>query len=385
MSAELKVAVALFGLLLTASCASTDAITDIRPGQLPAANTDEAGLWMVFDRAESELQTSGRIVQDPVVGAYVHSIVCNLSPEHCDHIRTYVVRSAKFNASMAPNGVMHVWTGLLLRAENEAQVAFVIGHELAHYTKRHSLKRWRDLRAKTTGLAFFQVATAAAGVGVVGDVATLGTIVSVYSFSRDQEREADKLGLRMMADAGYDPREAVKIWKTLIEEKEASSDPDRSIFFSTHPSTEERIESLAEMAGAQQGGAQRLRRDEFLAVVEPFRSRWISDEFRYRDYGMLEALLDHQAKTSASPGLVQFFRGEFFRLRRDEGDDAKALTAYQSAVEDGGAPAEAFRSLGLVHWARGDTEQARQAFERYLTEEPLAEDRAMIESYLERI
>ena len=119
---------------------------------------------------------------------------------------------------MMAKGTMQVWTGLLLRVQNEAQLAAVLGHELTHYLRRHTLQRWRDIRAKTDALIFFQLATAVAGVGIVGTVATLATIGSIKAFSRDMEREADSLGFEIMTKAGYDPREMPKIWEMMIAE-----------------------------------------------------------------------------------------------------------------------------------------------------------------------
>ena len=70
---------------------------------------------------------------------------------------------------MAPNGMMVVWTGLLLRAQNEAQLAAVIGHEAGHYIKRHSLKTWLDAKARTDLMAFLSIGLAVGGVPGGGD------------------------------------------------------------------------------------------------------------------------------------------------------------------------------------------------------------------------
>ena len=129
---------ALAALLL--GCAQVPS-GDLQPGERPGLETTEAGLWMLMDKMEERLKTSGRVVEDDALDAYMRDIVCRLEPAHCPHIRIYVVDVPYFNANMAPNGMMQVWTGLLVRTENEAQLAFVLGHELAHYVRRHSLQR----------------------------------------------------------------------------------------------------------------------------------------------------------------------------------------------------------------------------------------------------
>jgi len=377
---------ALAACLLTAACATTPPAEKIAPGQTPASNSLEAGLWMRVERSEQRLATSGRLVRDPALNEYVRGIVCRLAADYCADIRVYVVRAAGFNASMAPNGYMSVWTGLLLRAENEAQVAFVLGHELEHYLKRHSLNQWRDLRAKTDALVFFQIATAVAGVAPLGYVAQIAVLGSYFSFSREQERAADGGGLKRMVAAGYDPRAAPSIWNRLIEEKDASDDYERPlIFFSTHPASEEREKTLAARAAEIDSAGKTLGESEFQAVTASYRNDWLRDEIRQRDFGRLEVVLDHLAANGTDPALVFYYRGELYRLRGAEDDADKAIEAYTAAIDTGGAPPEAHRALGLVYWAEDRPAAARAALERYLASRPGAEDRTMIEYYLERI
>ena len=84
----------------------------------PALDTDEGGLWSMIDREETRLRRSPLVVRDPALTDYLRDVVCRLGGEHCADVRVYVVRTAQFNASMAPNGSMQVWSGLLLRVDN---------------------------------------------------------------------------------------------------------------------------------------------------------------------------------------------------------------------------------------------------------------------------
>lgn len=128
---------------------SDDELRNQTPGQRPRIDTTEAGLWMVMDRAEEDLKTSGHLVKDEELNGYLKSIACRLLPKYCDDIRVYLVQMPYFNATMAPNGAIQIWTGLLLRVQNEAQLAAIIGHELGHYLRRHSLQRMQDAINKT--------------------------------------------------------------------------------------------------------------------------------------------------------------------------------------------------------------------------------------------
>lgn len=115
-------------LALTLACTSVAA--DPRPlGLQPNPATDEGGLWEVSAKAERGAQQSADINKDPALNAYVRSVTCKVAAPYCDDIRIYVMDREVFNAQMAPNGYSEVWTGLLLRATNEAELAFVLGHE----------------------------------------------------------------------------------------------------------------------------------------------------------------------------------------------------------------------------------------------------------------
>ena len=157
-------------------------IPDMQPGQRPDSTSTEAGLWMKLDNIERDIQTSGTRIRDPGLNRYIGDIVCRLSGDFCPDIRVYVLNIPNFNASMAPNGMMNVWSGLILRSQNEAQLAAVLGHEIGHYVRRHSLKRFKDMSAKMDLLAMFSLGMAAAGGGnarAAIDIATLVTIASI--------------------------------------------------------------------------------------------------------------------------------------------------------------------------------------------------------------
>jgi hypothetical protein len=108
---------------------------------------------------------------------------------------------------------------------NEAQLAGVIAHESGHFLRRHMIRSWRDQRRKTD---IFAIASMAAGVGgaaggvYLGDyvqLAELGTLLSLFVYSREMEAEADAMGAKLIAEAGYEPIEMATIWQQLIGRK----------------------------------------------------------------------------------------------------------------------------------------------------------------------
>jgi predicted Zn-dependent protease len=150
------------------SAPAAEPITATRPDQRPAEGSDEAELWYIMERIERELKASPLLVRDPALNDYVHSVLCKVTDDYCRDVRVYIVDVPYFNASMAPNGAMMVWTGTLLRVRNEAQLALVLGHEFGHYRERHTLQQWRKLKHSSAFLGVFGVLASGVGAGVAG-------------------------------------------------------------------------------------------------------------------------------------------------------------------------------------------------------------------------
>jgi Zn-dependent protease with chaperone function len=146
----------------------------------PDIATDEGGLWAMMDREEARLRRSPFVIRDTALREYVQGIACKLAGPHCPDVRVHLVNTPIFNAFMAPNGMMQVWSGLLLRVENEAQLAAILGHEIGHYLQRHSLERLRDARTRSAFGQFLGV------FGLVGAIGQLAVLASMMAYSREQ-------------------------------------------------------------------------------------------------------------------------------------------------------------------------------------------------------
>ncbi|MCB9851169.1 MAG: M48 family metallopeptidase [Phycisphaerales bacterium] len=155
-----------------------------------------------------------------------------------------LIESDQVNAFCLPGGKIAVYTGILPIMKNEAGMAAVMGHEVAHAIARHGAERMSQqlsVQVLQEGLSRgLGNASPMMRKGVLGAFG-IGTNVGVMlPFSRTHELEADKLGLRYCAMAGYDPREAVRLWQRM---KDASSGKPPE-FLSTHPSEDNRIAQL---------------------------------------------------------------------------------------------------------------------------------------------
>jgi predicted Zn-dependent protease len=371
---------AILAALALAGCASTE-VRDAAPGERPDLATDEGGLWYQMEQAERQLQRSPLVVRDPQLNDYVRGVACRLAGDYCDDIRVYIVDVPAFNASMAPNGMMLVYTGLLLRADDEAQLAFVLGHEIAHYRERHMIERWRQMKQTQGFLTAFQVLTLGAGVGIAGSIAQLAGYSQVMAFSRDQEREADLQGLATLAAAGYTPAAAADLWQAVLAEEEANPAGRTSAIFRTHPATRERVADLAAAAAAADGPEGTRGREAYRASVAPHLARWLDAELGRRNDAQSRVLLARLHAAMPDSGAVAAARAA---LAARTGDEAGAAAFYAEAVGRADVRAETLRDYGLLLRRRGDTAGARRMLERYLAAAPDAGDRRMIEHYLEQ-
>lgn len=367
----------------------------IPPGFVPPDSDLEGGLWMKMEQFEKKLKSSPSRITGKGINDYLHSIVCRLASEYCADIRVYLTRVPNFNAMMAPNGVMIVWTGLLLRVHNEAQLAAILGHELGHYIRRHSLDRFKDAKMKTNIMQFLSIGLGAAmatgGLGseaaYANDISQLLLISSFFAHSRASEREADKYGIQLMAKAGYDPFEAAQVWQNIIEEEENNKfKKQRPIpFFATHPNSKDRLETLGRYAGVlseQRGLPGEKGQERYIQHMRPYWHDMLSDELNLNYLDKTEFLLSNLLANNVAPAMVHYYKGELHRLRKNEDDIHHAVHHYERAQLFDHHPAEVYRSLGLIQLKQKQHQQAYSNFHRYLELLPEATDKEMIRFYL---
>lgn len=373
--------------MLTATGQAADRYVMPPPGYTPDMSTDEAGIWMQVDKAEANIKTSPQLIRDEKLNAYVGGLVCKLAGEYCPSIRVYILDVPEFNAYAMPNGAVVVYTGLLLQAENEAQLAFVLGHEITHYLHRHSLEHLR-LAVNTSGfLAVFGIAAAGAGVGLLGAAANVAGVSAIYANSRDEERDADDHGFRIGTRNGYAPGQAPAIWRFVAEEEKAAPDRSRSLFLADHPESSERMSTLQKAAddASPTRSDWIINEDAFHAVTDSFIGDWVTAELAKGRMEQSIVMFRRLAANLPKRGIYQYGLGEAYRRRNQPNDANAAASAYQGALACPDAPAESWRGLGLLAMKGGDKSAAKDAFTQYRAKAPDAGDKAMIDFYLTQL
>ncbi|SEN52397.1 Peptidase family M48 [bacterium A37T11] len=156
-----------------------------------------------------------------------------------------LIQSPEVNAWCMPGGKVAVYTGILPVTKTDAGLAAVLGHEIGHAIAKHSSERASQTMAAQIGAVAVDAATAKqTGItrNLINNLYGVGGQVGLLKFSRDQESEADKMGLIFMAMAGYDPNEALKFWERMANTQKGGQAPPE--FLSTHPSDSRRIADI---------------------------------------------------------------------------------------------------------------------------------------------
>jgi predicted Zn-dependent protease len=155
-----------------------------------------------------------------------------------------LIESPEINAWCMPGGKVAVYSGILPITQTDAGLATVMGHEIGHAIAKHSAERMSQTMLVQAGGAAVGAATGNKSQitqAVVNQAYGIGGQVALLKYSRNQESEADRLGLTFMAMAGYDPHMAVTFWQRMAAQNKGGSPPE---FLSTHPSDATRIANI---------------------------------------------------------------------------------------------------------------------------------------------
>lgn len=197
-----------------------------------------------------QVEASVKMVQDPVITEYVNRIGQNLVRNSDAQVpfTIKVIDSDEVNAFALPGGFFYVNSGLILAADEEAELAGVMAHEIAHVAARHATRQMT--RGNWANIGTIPLIFVGGGIGYAArSLAGLALPMTFLSFSRGFEAEADYLGLQYMYKTGYDPQAFVSFFEKL-QAKEKRKPGTLARAFSTHPQTPDRIEKSQEEIGS---------------------------------------------------------------------------------------------------------------------------------------
>jgi predicted Zn-dependent protease len=227
-----------------------------------------------------QIEQSMKFITDPVVTEYVNRVGQNLVRNSDAKVpfTIKVVDSDEINAMALPGGFFYVNSGLILAADDEAELAGVMAHEIAHVALRHGTRG--QTRADIANIMSIPLIFVGGGIGYAArQVAGIGLPMTFLKFSRGFEAEADFFGVQYMYKAGYDPNEFVNFFEK-VQAQEKKKPGSLSKAFATHPQTPDRIEKT----------------QEEIATILPPRDQYIETTSEFNDVKARLAAIENRHK-----------------------------------------------------------------------------------------
>jgi beta-barrel assembly-enhancing protease len=244
----------------------------------------------------TQIESSLKMVTDPVVNEYVNRVGQNLVRNSDAKVpfTIKVVDSDVINAMALPGGFFYVNSGLILAADDEAELAGVMAHEIAHVAARHTTRQLT--RAQFANYASLPLIFIGGGIGLAArEAAGIGLPVTFLKFSRSFEAEADYLGIQYMYKAGYDPNEFVNFFEK-IQAQEKKKPGSMAKVFSDHPQTPDRIQ----------------KSQEEIATILPAKDQYIETTSEFNDIKARLASIEnrHKVDDANNPNKPSLRRGQ---------------------------------------------------------------------------
>jgi predicted Zn-dependent protease len=425
-SKALLLAVTLAASVAAWSCATTNVAPLTDPAARLRVDKDEIRLFEESDALVQELDRKGMIVHDPELQAYVDGVGSKLIPPLAGErlkFRFVIIRDPTINSFALAQGVICIHSGLLARAENEAQLAHVLAHEISHTVLRHQLRRYRNHENREesanivgavlgTGAAVF---AGGAGADLVSILVGQTYLAALNGYSRDQEQEADRQGAILAARAGYRVEQAPRLFRALNEFDDLGG--VEGFFYADHPSNESRaryIESLIRSGTVQSRpdamvNAERYQRVTRRIALENVKLRLAVGHYRYAlqeaeillrrspddaqaQYLVAEAHRrmaedpEGAAREDAMRHLKEFKDSMVKEYReRAAGERESARSGFLRSLALDPSITRAHRGLGLLAAEEGKKEEARKELTIYLARGSDVEDKRYIEGVLRKV
>ena len=346
---------------------------------LETLERDEKRLWAMSDEIDTALRKSGAVRDNLEVQIYLQRLMTDLFPEFEQALHVQILNNPEANAFAMSNGSVYVYTGMLARLRNEAELAALLGHEGAHFTQRHILESRRSAKNMSVFVNTLGVAT-----GIGGALASsLVAASSLSNISQSNESESDRIGLERMSALGYDANYASNLFSRLAEELIAR-DIDEPSMFRSHPKLSDRVTSLNALAAGYPTGG-KVNAARYLEVTARIRVAALRQAAERSQGELLVFLLeDAQLRNTYGP-LGEFYLAEGYRLRGTAGDEQNAVSHYERALAADPINVNPHARLGVLRMKAGDLQAARAHFLAYQRGGGDLIDMAYIEHYLAQI
>ena len=381
-----------------------DRSIELRQGELmPAGLVGEEAQFMAAASQEiAQVKAQLKTVKDPALQAYIDRVGRSMVPKWVDPLQLQftfsVIDDPTLNAFAMPDGTVVVHTGLLAVLENEAQLATVLGHEIAHATHRHGYRGFKDQQSKQM---WFGLGSMVAGLTLgqkmdsplAGLVTGLGTNLAlqaaVNGHGRKLEDEADAIGLYYMTEAGYDYMEAPEVWRVFGR---YTQDQDRvsNFFFSNHSTHAARIKNLTKainMDYRAQLARTKLRtgEEDYEKVAGRLAQQNAMANFESQNYGRAERALAEAVERNPQDANAYYNHARVLWAQGGVQNAERVLEQLGTAVQLDPSLPGPWRDAGVVFYELRDVNRAAGAFERYLQLAPDAPEAPKLRAFVNSV
>ena len=349
------------------------------------------------DRAEMRLQRhsnemqrlvneSGLVYRDPMLQGYLDQIVVKLLPPEVLKrfpFKVLIVKNPYFQGFALPDCVICLHTGLLARLENEAQLAFLLAHEMTHCTHSHALRALRHIDPEV--VANRDTNASSLDKRILTLFGTTGSLDRTRRYTQELETEADLVGLRLIMKAGYDPNQALGLLEFAGTELDDESNEGR-LASENSRDIHRRLEICRNFLDIEHRGRKAVKQKQevfFLNLQKAILDNTLLD-IRAGRFDSAERNLEKYLTLKPDDSRAHYLLGEVFRQRSKEGDKEKGEAHYRKAMSLDPSYPDPHRGIGLIHYKSGAKALSKDHFESYLALSPQATDIAYIRGYLEK-
>ncbi|OGW76060.1 MAG: hypothetical protein A2Z72_01675 [Omnitrophica bacterium RBG_13_46_9] len=384
----------------------------------------EGDLIIDCTKIDEIIYQRGAIYENEEITAYVNRIAKRVMDgvqiDDKTDIKIKIIRDPIVNAFALPNGSIYVHTGALARLENEAQLAFLLGHEISHVDKKDGVYHTHSTHKKTIAYKLVDIILAPTSVffGILGDLTQFAFgilhVSTVTGYSRKIEARADTDSILWVTEKGYDPDEAQTLLEIFLKEKEKYQTGTEIYFLMNHPSNEWRLKNIKSAISKEYGDDVKgdVKEEEFLCKMTEVKLynatlnmkmdrmehakdniEWVLNKFPdnpHAHYLLGEVLrLEAEDKTKLKYELNQDKWKELEKKSKEssleDGWYKEAMNEYEAALKCDPNYVDSYKGIGHLYYAKKDRENALTYFSRYLAICPDAKDKRYIESLIKRL
>jgi predicted Zn-dependent protease len=356
----LRVVCAWFVLIGFAVAGCGPRLSSVLPSVSPPAEDDEVRISREFRR---EAKKYFKFVTHPEVERYIDRLgqrILSVSGPQAYDYRFFIVEDSQLNAFAVPGGSIYFFSGLIERAKSTSEIAGVLGHEIIHIKGRHMARSsGPDATSVLSLLAMVLLARNGAGAQAAGVIGQAISATRQIAYSRQLEMEADTLGARYMAAAGFDPQGAMAFLKTLDEER-ALNPINIPSYLMSHPVTQDRVANMQQVIRSLGNVTVTAEEPDPLKKIQIILRMERRDDAGLAEYEKLAMEHPNNSETLHLLGFSQQLKGQL----------GQAQQSYEQARELAPNNPVLLRDVGRLYTQLGFIDKAEAAFKRSLELQP---------------